>query len=347
MSMRPSVVPLAPPQMPTVGIWTPFSPAPALFPRRFARAVEAMRQQGMRIQWSALAASNDGLAAGSPSELADDLHQLLSDPQVDMVICATGGHTTLPVLPYIDFTLVAQCRKPIVGFSDVTAFLWAALKMSSLITFHGPMVLSEWGEVGGLPLYTTEFLWRVLRDWRGPIELVPPEEWTDEFLFWDKEDTRLRRSQGPASWRCLIPGDVTGWILPGCLPTASTLFGTPYMPEADGAILFLETLGMSAPEFYGMLSQWDVSGALDGVVGLVIGRQCCPSIAAGEMDLFDRVILSVLGTRQIPVLVDVDFGHTDPRLTLPVGGVCHLDAGERRLTLLKSSVADRPSAKPG
>ena len=112
-----------------------------------------MRQQGMRIQWSALAASNDGLAAGSPSELADDLHQLLSDPQVDMVICATGGHTTLPVLPYIDFTLVAQCRKPIVGFSDVTAFLWAALKMSSLITFHGPMVLSEWARSEDFSLY--------------------------------------------------------------------------------------------------------------------------------------------------------------------------------------------------
>ena len=331
----------------TVGIWTPSSPAPALFPRRFARAVSAMTDNGIGVVPGATCTGSTGVAATAPALLAEDLHRLLRNEQVDAVVCAAGGYTSLAVVPYVDWAVVAAARKPIIGYSDVTSILWAALAVASVVTFHGPMVVSEWGEAGGALPYTVERFFEVLAPGNEPMTFGPPDEWTDELLWWDTEDDRPRRLQ-PGGWRCLVPGTAEGWLLPGCAQTVSRLFGTPYLPDVTGAILCLETHGTGPDAFWGLLAQWQTSGLLDRLAGLVIGRHCRPLAAAAGSTDFDQVVLEVLGGSPIPVLVDVDFGHTEPRLTLPVGTMARLDATACRITLLEApTVAPRtPERKP-
>jgi len=142
-------------------------------------------------------------------------------------------------------------------------------------------------------------------------------------------------------------------LLAGCAPTASLLFGTPYLPDPTGAIVCLEALAMSSEEFYGLLCQWRAAGYLDRIAGLVIGRHYRPRRSPAGRDAFDRAVLAALAGRRIPVLVDVDFGHTVPRPTLPLGVTCELDAGAARLTLLSPAVrewrgcaAGRPACVP-
>jgi len=317
-----------------LGLWTPSSPAPALFPRRFARCLAALAETGYEVVLSPSCLGNTGIAAANPHTLADDLHALLENERVDGVLCTTGGYTTLPVLKYVDWDLVRDAAKPIVGYSDVTALLWAALARAGLVTYHGPMAISEWGEHGGPWPYTLSTFRAVTgQATQADVVLRAPTEWTDELLWWDKEDDRRRRTRRDAGWRCLLPGEASGPLLPGCATTVSRLFGTPYMPDVTGKILCLETLEMGPDQLTGILAQWEASGLLDRIAGLVIGRHYRPVAAAGGSTDFDAVVLRALAGRDIPVLVDVDFGHTEPRLTLPVGGLATVDADNCEITL--------------
>lgn len=315
-----------------LGVWTPSAPAPALFPRRYNRALDAVRAAGYEVVTASATEDNAGIAAAHPARLAEDLHELLRDDRVDAVVAATGGYTSATVLPYLDWDLIRAARRPIVGYSDVTSVLWAALAQAGLVTFHGPMIVSEWGEWGGPWPYTLDHFRRALTPQPGPTRLVPPPEWTDESLWWDAEDDRPRATR-PGGWRCLSPGTAEGWLLPGCAATASHLIGTPFLPDPDGAILCLEFQDAGPDAVWAHLTQWQNAGLLDRIAGLVIGRHARPRAAAAGSDDVDAVVRAVLGRRRLPVLVDVDFGHTEPRLTLPVGGRALLDATHCGLTL--------------
>lgn len=328
----------------TIGVWTPSSPAPALFPRRFGRALDALRQAGYQVVTTPSCERSNGINAAAPRVLAAELHALLADDAVDAVVCAAGGYSTLPVLGHLDWQLLRDAAKPLVGYSDVTSLLWGALARSGLMTFHGPMVVSEWGEHGGPWPYTLHHFQQAVAGRAGDDATVlgPPSAWTDEVLWWDAEDHRPRTPRPAGNWRMIVPGDARGWLLPGCLPTVSRLFGTPYLPRVDGAILCLEALETGPDELWGLLAQWDAAGLLDRIAGLVLGRHFRPSRAAAGSDDFDAVILDVLNGRPLPVLADVDFGHTEPRLTLPVGAPARIDGDAATLTLLHPAPSNRP-----
>ena len=327
------------PEGSALGVWTPSSPAPALFPRRYRRALDAVRSAGFEVVIAPAGERNAGIGADRPERLAEDLHELLSDDRVGAVVAAAGGYTSAAVLRHIDWDLVREARRPIIGYSDLTTVLWAALSQAELVTFHGPMIVSEWGEWGGPWPYSLDSFRRALTPQPGPTRLAPPPQWTDESLWWDAEDDRRRTTRPGGRWRCLSPGVAEGWLLPGCAATAAHLFGTPYLPDTEGAILCLEFQEAGPDAVWAHLLQWENSGALDRIVGLVIGRHARPRAAAAGSGDFDAVVRAVLGRRDLPVLVDVDFGHTEPRLTLPVGGHARLDATHCGLTLLEDSTS--------
>lgn len=291
-----------------------------------------MNADGLGVKLPPHARGDDGLFAGTPAALAGDLHALISDPEIDGVLCATGGYVTIRVLEHVDWDLLRTQAKPIVGYSDATSLLWASLAVGGLSTFHGPMVISEWGESGGAWAYTRDRFFEALRaPATGEITLRAPGYWTDEHQQWDQDDD-LPRTMLPGGWRELVPGTARGWLLPGCLPTVAGLIGTPYFPDTTGALLCLEAPQLTAEQLCGLLTQWRLAGHLDRIHGLLIGRQSQVRAGCGP-DQFDRVILEVLGQRNIPVMVDVDFGHTEPRLTLPVGAAARMDTTQLTLTL--------------
>lgn len=318
---------------------------PHLFPRRFERAVDAVRADGFPVVLAESATGNTGIGAAGPAALATELHELLTDERVGAVLCATGGYTSSAVLAHVDWDLVREVAIPIIGYSDITSMLWSVLSQAGLVSFHGPMLISEWGEWGGPWAYTLENLRRALNSGATPAPLREPDRWTDETLWWDKEDTR-RRTTRTGSWRCLVPGEAEGWLLPGCAATAALLFGTRYLPDVDGALLCLEFSDMGPDQVWAHLVQWADSGLLDRVSGLVVGRHAGPRPAAGGSLDFDAVVLDVIGTRRFPVLADVDFGHTEPMLTLPVGGHALLDATARELTLLEPATTTTTRRTP-
>ena len=320
----------------TAGIWAPSSPAPALFPKRMARAVEQLAGVG----WDTVAApatySIAGAAAAAPPVLADELHGLLADARVDFVLAATGGYTADLVLPHLDYELIARCAKPIVGYSDVSNVLWAlhAQGVGSLI--HGPMAISEFGHWTGPFEYTVDSLRRALSGVCAG-RLHPPAQWTDDDPWWDRDDERALRMRPATPWRTLRSGEADGWLLAGCLLSVRTAFGTRNLPDTRGAVLFLEDFGVGPDQVLAMLNQWRQAGRLDEIAGLAFGRRARPGSAASGYADFDEAILGVLDGIDVPIVADVDFGHTEPQLSLPLGSAVTIATDPARIELRAGS----------
>jgi len=125
-------------------------------------------------------------------------------------------------------------------------------------------------------------------------------------------------------WIVINGGKSEGVLMPANLNTLNKIIGTPYMPNLDGAILFLEDdSDESASTIQRMLQQLKQAGFLSKIKGLVFGRFQKNSSIANEDLVF--ILNNIFEHIDFPVLSNVDFGHTDPILSLPVGVQVKLD----------------------
>jgi muramoyltetrapeptide carboxypeptidase LdcA involved in peptidoglycan recycling len=185
-----------------------------------------------------------------------------------------------------------------------------------------------------------------------PIGRLAPaaEGWTVEFLDWaDPANQERRRKLTPASgWRWLQgEAPVTGRLLGGCIEVVDRLRGTPVWPgpEAwDGAVLFLET-SEEAPSPLAvtrMLRNLGACGALERAGALLFGRPG-GEVPPERFEEYDRALLGVLrdelGRGDMPVVTNMDFGHTEPNLVLPYGVAAQVDPLARAVTITEAAVA--------
>ncbi|TQK45459.1 muramoyltetrapeptide carboxypeptidase [Streptomyces sp. SLBN-118] len=323
----------------TLAVWSPSSPAPVAFPRRFARGVEDLGSEGFTVRPLPSCGVARGVSTLEPVALAEELHRALLDPEIDGVMAAVGGWTLLNVLPHLDWQLIGEAGKPLIGYSDLTTLLNSVSRRSRLVAFHGPMLVSEWGEAGGAWDYTRE----EFRALTGGAGLRPgrpvaePAEWSDELLWWDKEDTRPRAPRDGERIRTVrAGGGVEGTLWGGSLAVLSLALGTPYADPPEDALVFLEAEGLAPDEFAARLCQLRLAGVFDRAAGVLVSRiggaRACLSGFTG----FDEVLRDLVPAH-LPIAAGYPFGHSTPMLTVPVGGQARLDcatSGPPRLTLL-------------
>ena len=321
----------------TVAIVSPSVPAVANWPHRVELGVAYLESLGLRVRLMPHAGGRDGWVSGPPEQRASDLHDAFADDEVAVVLAAIGGNHSNQLLPHLDFDLIAAHPKVFQGFSDMTVLHWAFARRAGLRTFYGPALVSELGE-NPQPLPFTD---RFLRGaWFGdePTRFEPAAEWTDEFLDWDErlDLTRPRALCPGGGWRTLRAGVAEGPLLGGCLETICWhLKGSPYWLDPAGAIFFLE-LSEEAPSpahVDAYLTDLEQLGVFDSAAALVFAR---PMHYDGERT---KALWEVVAARteaaDLPVLANVDCGHTDPMLTLPIGASARLDAGAREFELLE------------
>jgi muramoyltetrapeptide carboxypeptidase LdcA involved in peptidoglycan recycling len=251
-----------------------------------------------------------------------------------------GGWLSARILPHLDFELIREFPKIHIGYSDIVSLILGIYHRSGLVTFHGPAVLPELGEAGGPRAYTIKQMLSVLMTPEAPRILSSPSTWTDEFLAWGSADIRPRISRGPAIWTGLNAGRAEGPLLGGCLPTVEMLYGTPYFPSLKGSILFLEHEAVGLDQFCAHLTSFRLRNVLDDIAGLMFGRLSRPDYSVAPDVGFREVAVDCLGDCDIPIAWNVDFGHTQPKLTLPIGTRARLEVldEEVNLTLLETAV---------
>jgi muramoyltetrapeptide carboxypeptidase len=339
-----SITPPRPRPGSKVAIVCPSAPGVALFPHRVERGLAYLRGLGLEPVLMANAAAMDGWVAGSPEARADDLHQAIGDPEVDIVLCAIGGNHSHQVVPLLDWSLIRQHPKIFQGYSDMTTLLWALGKHAGLRTFHGPTLVAELAEYPEVLPFTDRFLRGA---WFGadPLEFTPAETWTDEFLNWlTKADLERPRALKPGGgWLSLRPGVAEGPLIAGCLESICWhLKGSTEWLDLTGAVLVLEPaencfVDAPPPFIDAHLTDLARLGVFDRIAGLVFGRPY--GYSAENVPVLWKLVACHTAESGIPVLANVDCGHADPMLTLPLGARARVDASQCEFRLLEPATA--------
>jgi muramoyltetrapeptide carboxypeptidase LdcA involved in peptidoglycan recycling len=321
----------------TVAIVSPSAPAVGRWPHRVERATAYLRSLGLEVELMPNAAEQTGWLAGSPQQRADDLHRAFADERVSVVLCGIGGNHSNQLLPHLDFDLVRAHPKVFQGYSDITVLHWAFLKWSGLRTFHGPALTTELAEFPAVLPYTD----RALRAaWFGeqPLRFEAAGEWTDERLDFDTraDRTRPRELRPGDGWVTLRDGAAEGPLLGGCLETILWhLKGSSAWLDLDGAILFLETSeeAPSPAHVQAYLTDLAHLGVFETVAGLVWARPY--GYDEERARTLWEVVREATAGAELPVLANVECGHTSPMLTLPLGAAARLDAGAQTFETLE------------
>jgi muramoyltetrapeptide carboxypeptidase len=324
----------------TIGIVSPSAPSAARRPRRFRRGVAELRARGLQVLIGPCAQLAAEYAAGTPRERAADLHVMFGDPRVQAIMSATGGLNANHVLEELDFDLIAANPKLLIGYSDANVLQLAIWARTGVPGVMGPAVLPQFGEYGGVHPYTWDYFERAVMSVQAPGVIQPSPEWITERLDWDRADDRPRRGQPNPGPRWIRPGAVTAPVLPASMESLLVLAGTRFWPELEDVLLCLEPAeGHSKASMDRMLTQMRLLGIFEQIAGLAFGR--LPPIDEFVASDLDELVLAATAGFDIPVAADLDFGHTDPIISLPFGVRARID-GDRQpvLALLEPCVAE-------
>ncbi|MFI6426186.1 LD-carboxypeptidase [Promicromonospora sp. NPDC050880] len=287
---------------------------------------ERFAAMGLTLTFGEHVDEDDQFRSSTVEHRVADLHAAFADPSVAGILTVIGGFNSNELLPYLDFDLIAANPKVFCGYSDITALQNAILARTGLVTYSGPH-WSSWGMRDHFEPTGDWFRAAVTDD--APIVVEPSAAWTDDLWFADQDARTPVPNEG---WWPLRPGRAAGRVVGGNLSTLALLHGTPYLPSLDGALLFLEDdFESDAAHVARHLTALLQQPGADGVAGLVIGRFQASSGVTREA--LDEIVARQPALRGKPVLAGVDFGHTSPLLTLPVGGTAEVAVGPDEATL--------------
>ncbi|KOG87040.1 S66 family peptidase [Streptomyces varsoviensis] len=330
-----------------VAVVSPAAGLPGAFPQPYELGLRRLREDfGLKpVEYP-----TTRKMGATPEERAADLHAAFADPAIKAVITSVGGDDQLTVLRHLDRDLIRANPKPFFGYSDNTNLL-LYLRNSGIVGYHGGSVMLEWGRPGAMHPLTADSL-RAALFTSGPYELAPANASGDVNRPW--EDPRTFDSEPalePADGWTWHNGDrlVEGPSWGGNLEIISWLLmaDREMLPAAAyaGNVLFLETSEEMppAPEVYRILRNMGERGLLRQFPALLMGRAKSWSFEK-PLDAEERVRFrrdqreAVLRAcdeyaPDTMIVFDVDLGHTDPQLVIPVGGHIRVDGPARRITV--------------
>jgi muramoyltetrapeptide carboxypeptidase LdcA involved in peptidoglycan recycling len=327
----------------TVAVVSPSWGGAGAFPHRVERGVECLQTLGFNVKLAPHALSQRGFVSDTPENRVADIHDSFRDPAVRSIVAAIGGDHSCHLLPLLDFDLIRANPKIFMGYSDVTVLNVAIWKATGLVTFNGPALLTDFAEYPQMFDYTREHLLRTVSVADPPGMIEPSPWWTEELLDWEhKADLERPRTRQPSDgWTWLKPGIAQGRLIGGCLESLQHLRGTRFWPGPDdwrGAIFFFETSEdkPSLATVDGMLMDYDNMGVLEQIGGMLVGRPMYYSNQ--EKEMLREVVTERTRRYSFPVVMDMDFGHTAPQFTLPLGCQARIDAGARRFEIVEAAV---------
>lgn len=299
----------------TVALVSPSSAVDDSLNLQLAR--EVLEALGFKVKPGAHYGDRRGHLAGADAGRADDINRAFADPEVRAVICVRGGSGAARLLPLLDYDVIRANPKALLGYSDITALHCAIQAQTGLVTFHGPNGSGSWNSFNA-DQFRRLFFERELVEYRN-IE--------------DRGDELVQRRNRTLT---ITGGKARGELVGGNLAVLTALAGSPYMPEFDGRILFLEDVSEAPYRVDRMFSTLKLMGALDRIAGFIWGTctDCEPGAGFGSLTI-EQILDDHVRPLGIPAYRGAMIGHIRQQFIVPVGGRVEMDAGAGTFRLLE------------
>lgn len=329
-----------------VAIISPSMGIPSLFPWVYELGISRI-EEDFRLKTTEYPTTRQ--MGSSLEDRARDVMAAFSDPNNKAVIASIGGEDQIKLLKYLDKNVFLNSPKPFFGFSDNTHlhnYLWNL----GIPSYYGGSIMTQYAMQTSMHDFTVKYLNNALFE-SGFIELESSPEYTDIGLDWtDKENlTKSRMMEPNDGWFWDGDNDAEGILWGGCIEsllaqTASDI----YLPESrdlDGTVLFLET-AEDIPEHWlveYLLTGFGERGWLEKFSAIIVGRPKAwefdkqnPTEIKQEYAKNQRkTIIDTIRyyNKTIPIVQNLDFGHTDPQISLPMGRVMKLDSKNKKISV--------------
>lgn len=283
-----------------------------------------------------------------PEARAKDFMDALTDDNIKGIICNIGGEDTIRLLPYINFDIIENNPKILMGYSDTTINHFMMYK-AGITSYYGPSVMCEFAENGEMHDYTKKYISEVLFKNQENIKISSSEKWTSEFLEWSNKDydkVKRKMTKEKHGYEVLQgKGIVEGELLGGCFDVFPMFIGTDIWPEKEkwtNKILFLETSEDEVPPDYiaYYLRNLIAQGVIDEINGIIIGKPQNEKYYEEYKSVYKELISKEANRPELPILYNVNFGHTAPMCILPLGQKVRLDLDKKEILFLEKPMED-------
>lgn len=275
---------------------------------RIPACVKKMEDLGYKVKVADnLDTDYAGYMAGTGKVRGEWVNKMFADPEVDAIFCVRGGDGSSRIMEYLDYEMIKNNPKIFVGYSDVTNLHLALTQNCDFVTFHGPMVSSN--IVDDFDEETAESLFTALNS-------------DEEFEFKNPKGVELK---------VMKEGKASGKLIGGNLSLLSASVGTPFAPDTEGNILFIEEVCEPMSKIEKWAHHLKNAGVLKKCSGIILGQftkvvnDDCP-----EYDVI-KCLGDIFEGLDIPVMYNIESGHGKPMMTLPMGATCHMDTATKTI----------------
>ncbi|MCM1159455.1 MAG: LD-carboxypeptidase [Bacteroidales bacterium] len=263
---------------------------------------DVLEKVGITPVFSDYLYAGKGKRSGTAKKRADALMEFYANPEIDAVFDISGGDIANEILPYLDYTRIAEARnragkpKRFWGYSDLTVVLNAIYaKTGNSGVLYQVRHLTEDKNAGLL----TNFADAVC-----PAEdsVHPVKNGNGLFDF---------------GYSFIQGEELSGVVVGGNIRCLLKLAGTEYFPDLTDKILFLEARSGLEPQIITYFSQLRQLGAFDKVNGLLLGtftqleREEVKGLEEEhriEMSVAGRLVKELVG-KKLPVARTAEIGH--------------------------------------
>jgi muramoyltetrapeptide carboxypeptidase LdcA involved in peptidoglycan recycling len=333
----------------TIAVVSPSWGGPSIFPDIYDAGIKVLEGLGLKIKEYPSARKDADYIYKNPEFRANDINNAFADDEVKAIFVSIGGDDSVRILPFLNIDIIKQNPKIIIGYSD-TSTLLTYLNQLGLITLHGPSIMAgfcQWDELGK---NFQEHVKTIL--FTNPETYTYPSypSYTQGYLDWsDKLNIgKIKPMSKNQGWDVLQgESTVQGELFGGCIEVLEFMKSTKYWPDNnfwDGKILFFETSEdkPTPTQVQWMLRNYGMQGVFDKISALIIGRP--RDYSDDEKKRLNQNIINIVkiefNNLNLPIITDMDFGHTDPQWILPLGIKAEIDCDKKEFRLIEKIFED-------
>lgn len=270
---------------------------------------------------------------GTIAQRASSVNSAILNKNTDIIMAVFGGYNCNDLLEYIDFVELYQSQKLLIGYSDITILLNAYYTITGGISFHGPGFGTFCDP--NLSEDTINGFIKALNLKNSEERIIQPNV-TASDLWFLKNDFTPREWKPHPKWRAINEGETKGTLIGGNIESLLNLIGTKYCPDFNNKVLLLESSFNTNPNQFRMwISHLQACGVFNKISGLLIGNFTECSIKRFSDSYLD-ILISEFVPKTIPILANFSSSHTDPILTVPIGGVIHMKLSDNQIEIYMS-----------